>query len=91
MQRFGEGEIVRRGRPVKGEVAAVDHEIGTGGVDIVPDRVEIRGELRQAADEVGVGDLGYAELGHRSFPSASMTPCDRLRKDDAVHRAAASF
>jgi len=64
MQRLGEGEVVGRGRPVEGEVAAIDHEIGPGRVDMVPDRIEIRGELGQAAGEMGVGDLGQAELGH---------------------------
>ena len=67
MQRSGEGEIIRRGRCVEGEVAGVDDEIGTGGVDMVTDRFEIRGELGQAAGEVGVGNLGQAELGHDIF------------------------
>ena len=41
MQFLGEFEIVAIGRPVEGEIAAVDDEIGTRRVDVLADAMKI--------------------------------------------------
>ena len=70
VQRLGEGEIVRTGRGIEGEIAAVDDEIGTRRVDLLADAIKIFGERWQAAGEVGVGNLAQAKLVHAIFLSA---------------------
>jgi hypothetical protein len=57
VQRAGKFEIVAIGRAVEGEVAAVDDEIRARRVDIFAHPMKIVGKFRQAAGEMGVGNL----------------------------------
>ena len=80
MQLAGKGNVIRRARRVVGEVAAVDDEIGTAGVDVFGEPIEILGEGRQAAGQMGVGYLGQAKIGHGCFPFSDHIGGDH-RKD----------
>ena len=68
VQRSREFEIVGAGRGVEGKVAAVDDEIGPPDVDIFAQAMEIAGQSRQSAGQMGIGNLGQAKFGHAAFP-----------------------
>ena len=64
VKTFCEFEIVAAGRAIPADIAAVDDEVGTGGCDVFADAMEIIGQQRQTAGEVGVGNLGQSKCGH---------------------------
>ncbi len=67
VQRLGKFEIVAVGRAIEGEIAAVDDEIGTFGVDVFAQAVKIVGQRLMAAGKMGVGNLDQTKLGHAAF------------------------
>jgi hypothetical protein len=67
MQRFCEFEIVAAGRRVEGEVAGVDDKVRPRRVDMLAHAMEILGERRIAAGEVGIGNLRQSKFAHAAF------------------------
>jgi len=64
VQRTGKFEIVGPGRAVEGDVAGVDDEVGACRVDMIDQSHKIVDEQRQAAGQMGVGNLREAKFGH---------------------------
>src|SRR5947208_2714478 len=54
-------EIGAAGRAIPSDVAAVDDEVGAGSRDVLAHAMKVVGQYRQAAGEVGVGNLGQAK------------------------------
>jgi hypothetical protein len=76
VQYFGKVEIIAIGRPIECDVAAVNDEVRTFGVDVFAHPMKIVGKFGHAAGKDGCRKSGSAEIRSFTLPSRSTT---RLR------------
>lgn len=74
VQVFCEDDIVAAGRPVEGDVAGVDDEIGPVAVDMLADRLEVGDQAGKSAGRDGCRKSASGEIrtcDHRTRAGAS--------------------
>jgi len=67
VQCSGKLKVVGTGRSIECEVTAVDHEIGTGRIDMSAHPLEIVGQTGQPTAKMRIGNLGEAKFGHAAL------------------------